>query len=100
MMPELMKLYTCIGNDPDWPDPTPEHFADPRFDLIWNAIKKWDINRGDGAEGATGNHVRAILDALAGEAGSKTAAIEKLLISPQEQIDWRTACRAASGLRR
>jgi hypothetical protein len=50
-----------------WPDPAPEHFQDPRFDKIWNVIKTWDINVPDayrGYCGATGNHVRAILEAL------------------------------------
>jgi len=51
-----------------WPDPTPEMLAgDPRFDAIWNVIKTWDINVAGvytGYMGATGNHVRAILDAL------------------------------------
>jgi hypothetical protein len=50
-----------------WPDPTPEMLADPRFEAVWQAIKSWDINVPDaygGYCGATGNHVRAILDAL------------------------------------
>ena len=50
-----------------WPDPTPEMLTDPRFNAIWNVIKRWDINVPDaysGYMGATGNHVRAILDAL------------------------------------
>ena len=50
-----------------WPDPTPAMLADPRFDKIWHAIRTWDIAvpghyRGYGE--ATGNHVRAILEAL------------------------------------
>ena len=52
----------------EWPDPTPEMLKDPRFKAVWQAIKTWDINV-PGAYGgycsATGNHVRAILDALA-----------------------------------
>lgn len=50
-----------------WPDPTPEMLADPTFEAIWQAIKSWDINvpaAYSGYCGATGNHVRAILDAL------------------------------------
>jgi len=50
-----------------WPDPTPEMLDDPRFNAIWNCIKSWDINVPGVHEGyceATGNHVRAILDAL------------------------------------
>jgi hypothetical protein len=51
----------------EWPDPTPEMLDDPRFHAIWNCIKSWDINVPDVYEGycgASGNHVRAILDAL------------------------------------
>lgn len=52
----------------DWPDPTPEMLAsDPLFDAIWNTIKSWDINVPEaygGYCGATGNHVRAIYDAV------------------------------------
>lgn len=50
-----------------WPDPTPEMLDDPRFEAIWQVIKSWDINvpaAYSGYCGATGNHVRAILDAL------------------------------------
>jgi hypothetical protein len=51
-----------------WPDPTPEMLADPHFEAVWQCIRWWDIGvpmvyRGYCA--ATGNHVRAILDALA-----------------------------------
>ena len=52
----------------DWPDPTPEMLAnDPEFEAVWNCIKSWDINVPAAYSGychATGNHVRAILDAL------------------------------------
>jgi hypothetical protein len=50
-----------------WPDPTLEMLEDPRFEAIWQRIKSWDINVPSvygGYCGATGNHVRAILDAL------------------------------------
>ena len=52
-----------------WPDPTPEMLASPAFEAIWQCIKKWDINVPSayaGYCGATGNHARAILDALHG----------------------------------
>lgn len=49
-----------------YPGPTLEHLSDTRFDAIWSVIKHWDINYGHGPEGGTGNHVRAILDALDG----------------------------------
>jgi hypothetical protein len=51
----------------DWPDPTPANLDDPRFEAIWKTIRTWDINvprAYAGYCGATGNHVRAILDAL------------------------------------
>ena len=61
----------AIGDDLpqsiDWPDPTPEQLASPEFEAIWQVIKTWDINvpgAYGGYCGATGNHVRAILDAL------------------------------------
>ncbi len=50
-----------------WPDPTPEMLASPEFNAVWECIKSWDINvpaAYGGYCGATGNHVRAILDAL------------------------------------
>ena len=50
-----------------WPDPTEEMLSDPKFNAIWDVIKTWDVNvKGayTGYCGATGNHVRAILDAL------------------------------------
>ena len=50
-----------------WPDPNPEMLDDPAFNAIWNTIKTWDINVPDVYDGyceATGNHARAILDAL------------------------------------
>jgi hypothetical protein len=52
----------------EWNDPTPEMLNSPEFEAIWQCIKKWDINVPDaysGYCGANGNHVRAILDALA-----------------------------------
>jgi methionine synthase I (cobalamin-dependent) len=41
--------------------------ASPEFNAVWNCIKDWDISVPQaygGYCGATGNHVRAILDAL------------------------------------
>jgi hypothetical protein len=54
-------------NKENWPDPTHEMLNDPTFNKIWNVIKSWDINVPNvyhGYCGATGNHARAILDAL------------------------------------
>jgi hypothetical protein len=51
-----------------WPAPTPEMLASPKFEAIWQCIRWWDVGVPsvyEGYCGATGNHVRAILDALA-----------------------------------
>ena len=56
-----------------WRDPTPEMLNDPLFDTIWNVIKTWDIGVSeeyDGHCGATGNHVRAIYEAVSNELDS------------------------------
>jgi len=57
-----------IGFEPaPWPSPTPEMLESEEFEAIWQCIKLWDINVPQvyvGYMGATGNHVRAILDAL------------------------------------
>lgn len=50
-----------------WPDPDPGDTDDPKFTAIWDCIKSWDINvptAYSGYMGATGNHVRAIMDAI------------------------------------
>lgn len=51
-----------------WLDPTPEMLDTPAFNAVWSVIKTWDICvpevDGDLYSGATGNHVRAILDVL------------------------------------
>lgn len=66
-MEELTVCSDPIVKRP-WPDPTPEMLQSPEFEAVWQCIKGWDINVPDvygGYCGATGNHVRAILDALA-----------------------------------
>jgi hypothetical protein len=54
----------------EWLDPTPEMLADdPLFDAIWKTIKSWDVNVPEvytGYMGTTGNHARAIYDAVKG----------------------------------
>lgn len=50
-----------------WKDPTPEMLQDPLFEAIWQRIKSWDINVPEvyqGYCGASGNHARAIYDAI------------------------------------
>ena len=49
------------------PSPTDAMLDDPRFEVVWQKIKSWDIAVPEaygGYCGATGSHVRAILDAL------------------------------------
>lgn len=62
-----------------WPDPTPEMCDTPKFNPVWGTIKDWDISvPGDDEmsyEGATGNHVRAVLDGLSA-AGFKVVPVE------------------------
>ena len=47
-------------------DPTEEDLERPVFEAIWQAIKKWDIERdyGLGRAGATGTDVKTILIAI------------------------------------
>jgi len=56
-----------FGTPPAFDD-RPVHTDDPRFEPIWQAIKRWDIQRNPGAgyAGATGTDVQIILDALDG----------------------------------
>lgn len=52
----------------EWPDPTPEMLETVLFDTIWRTIKTWDVNvphAYSGYMGATGNHARAIYEAIA-----------------------------------
>jgi hypothetical protein len=83
-----------------WPDPTPEMLdGDPRFEAIWQRVKLWDINVPDvyaGYCGATGNHVRAILDAL--EALSSSAPAEADLAElPDGPCLGPSACNESFG---
>lgn len=47
-------------------EPTKDDLESPIFNAIWEAIKKWDIQReyGAGYAGATGTDVMTIIDAL------------------------------------
>lgn len=47
-------------------EPTQEDLQSPIFEAIWQAIKKWDIEReyGNGYSGATGTDVKTILNAI------------------------------------
>lgn len=68
---------TIPESPPDWHDPTPKMLEAPEFNALWELMKGWDINvpAVDGESlytGTTGNHIRAILDAL-----SKVAVVIK-----------------------
>lgn len=47
-------------------EPTEKDLQSPVFNVIWQAIKKWDIERkeGDGRAGATGTDVKMILNEI------------------------------------
>ena len=64
----ILTIDGVPANPAPWPDPTKEMHDSPEFAAVWAAIRTWDINvpQVDGRlyAGATGNHVRAILDAL------------------------------------
>lgn len=72
-----------------WPDPTDAMIASPVFEAIWQTIKTWDVAvpaAYSGYCGATGNHVRAIMDALRiAESGALDAA-DKALEHACDQI--------------
>ena len=66
-----MSRDECLPEPPftpyPWPDTTSKMLTDPRFEKIWQAIRTWDIAVPGHYHGyceATGNHVRAILEAL------------------------------------
>ena len=59
----------------DYPNPTEADQADPVFEAIWQAIKRWDVSRGGGAlySGATGSDVMHILQAVRVSAAERPA---------------------------
>lgn len=61
---ERMTSEKPLGN---MPDPTPEDLQSSEFEAIWQCIKSWDVNVPEfysGYCGATGSHVKLILNAL------------------------------------
>jgi len=74
----------------EWPDPTPEMCDSPQFEAVWQCIKKWDIEVPDvytGYMGATGNHVRAILDSLGQpQAASVSALVERVISDARRSV--------------
>lgn len=72
-MPDQIVSDSDVKNPAPWPGPTPEMLNnDPLFEAIWIAIKSWDVNVPSvygGYCGATGNHARAVYDAIRGERG-------------------------------
>lgn len=62
-----MSEVTKTGVDRPMPNPTEEQLASPEFQVIWDVIKRWDVNVPDYYEGycgANGSHVALILNAL------------------------------------
>jgi hypothetical protein len=83
-----------------WPDPPPEMLATREFEAVWQAIKSWDINVPDaysGYMGATGNHVRAILDALCPEAVGTEQELKRLRVAELILKDVLTSIEALYG---
>jgi len=65
--PDGINCAVSHGVSVPWPDPTDEMLVDPIFEAIWQTIKSWDVNvpgAYSGYSGATGNHARAILEAV------------------------------------
>ena len=67
--PCVEHVFNTIQPNPTmpWPDPTLEDLNDDVFNKIWDCVKRWDINVPDvyaGYCGATGNHVKAIMNAI------------------------------------
>jgi hypothetical protein len=87
----ILAAAAYASNERPWPDPTPEMLnGDPLFDAIWNSIKTWDINvphAYSGYCGATGNHVRAIYDAISGPLYSAKEVDEAVQKVIQQHLD-------------
>jgi len=68
-----------LRNEP-WPDPTKEMLDNPIFNAIWECIKDWDINvpfAYSGIMSATGNHARAIFDAIKAKEASEIIQLKR-----------------------
>lgn len=80
-MPENITSDNLLNKD-IWPDPTSKMLLTPEFEAVWRCIKSWDIKVPEiynGYMGATGNHVRAILDALKECSENKNFELSKAL---------------------
>lgn len=88
--------------DVQYPDPTPADLDDPFFEVIWQAIKGWDLAREQGQlySGATGNDVMHVLNALRPHLDAQAARIHALeaerdAILAQAQ-GWKQEARTAN----
>lgn len=85
-----------------WPNPTPEMLDSPVFEAIWRTIQRWDIavpSAYGGYCSATGNHVRAIMDALS-LPDSPPDPRDKTIAWPAVDISMDSVKERASLLRR
>lgn len=85
-----MKIVHSYEPTIPWPDPEKEMGLRPEFEAVWQAIKDWDIAvpaAYSGYSGATGNHARAILDALDASDGPLMEENKKLRTA-LETIRW------------
>lgn len=63
----LIQPVVRLKKPKEWLCPTEEMLESPEFLAIWECIRTWDIavpTAYDGTMGATGNHARAILEAI------------------------------------
>lgn len=80
----------------EWPDPTPEMLHDATFDAIWQVIKSWDVavpGAYYGYSGASGNHARAIFDAIRKAQNNREDGLRiKAAIEAAEKVYGRREC--------
>ena len=74
-------------------EPTKEDLESPMFNAVWNAIKKWDIQRvyGAGYAGATGTDVMTILNALKNAPSPEARCLCKSGIRGKHCFDYHPA---------
>lgn len=86
------EISRALGRLP-MPNPTEEQLASPEFEVIWQAIKSWDVNVPEcygGYCGANGSHVAIILNALGKlspsttQKGTREEAMQELADQAQE----------------
>jgi hypothetical protein len=98
---KLPKTLLKIGAvEPYTIDPAETDLKDPLFNLIWEAIKQWDLQRrqGEGYAGATGTDVMTVLSAIRPFIASQVAEIKELreLLEQPRKIDNVKFCKCGN----